>query len=140
MIYESLYTTKDGEHTVVIARGTKEHVERIAQISHFVPYTVRERQTEEEVRQMYWEFREKYGNHRPNRAIVKMYWEDGDNTEKGYQVDTVALKHSGNNLPSDDNEILFYAGNLKGLLELFEHNNGSDFVVTEVVQFYRHVE
>jgi hypothetical protein len=97
--------------------------------------------TKKQITELYRSWRKQYKNHRPDRAVVRMYWEDGDNTEKGYQEDIVALKHSDIiNLPPDDNEILFYAGNLKGLLQLTEPNNGSDFVITDVIQFYRYAD
>ena len=89
--------------------------------------------------EMYRDWRKENGNKKPNRAIVKMHWEDGDNTEKGYQVDTISLNGFVNisNPPKDDAVILFYASGLKGLLELMKPGNGSDFIVDEVLEFYK---
>ena len=84
--------------------------------------------------EMYRAWRKENNNRKPNRAIVKMHWEDGDNTEKGYQVDTISLNGFIN---IDDAFILFYASGLKGLLELMKPGNGSDFIVDEVLEFYK---
>lgn len=94
--------------------------------------------TKKEITELYRSWRKQYKNHRPNRAVVRMYWEDDWKGE--LHTDIVALTHSDIITPPDDSEILFYAGSLKGLLQLTELNNGSDFVVTEVLQFYRYAE
>lgn len=41
------------------------------------------------------------------------------------------------NPPKDDAVILFYVSGLKGLLDLMKPNNGSDFIVDEVLEFYK---
>jgi len=88
--------------------------------------------------QMYRDWRKANGNQKPDRAIVKMYWEDGDNTEKGYQVDTIHLRQCPDDrLPSDDALILFYVSGLSGLFSLMKPDNGSEFVITEVLEFYK---
>ena len=66
---------------------------------------------------------------------------DDDNTEKGYQVDTIALIpmrkiESTEDIPGDA-LILFYISTLKGLWALTKPNNGSDFVIDEVLEFYK---
>lgn len=88
---------------------------------------------------LYREWRRANGNRKPNRAVVRMHWEDGDNTEKGWQQDVVALSdfHTAT-LPEDDNEVLFYTGGLEGLIGLTRPGNGSEFVVDEVLEFYKH--
>lgn len=88
---------------------------------------------------LYRNWRKENGNRKPNRAIVRMHWEDGGNTEKGWQQDVVALSdfHTAT-LPEDDNEVLFYTGGLEGLIELTRPDNGSEFVIDEVVGFYKH--
>ena len=91
--------------------------------------------TKKEIREKYRAWRKANGNQLPNRAVVKMYWEDGDNTEKGYQVDTISLNLD--DIDRYDEYMLFYANGLKGLLALTTPNNGSDFVVTEVEEFYK---
>lgn len=89
--------------------------------------------------ELYRNWRKSHGNKKPNRAIVKMRWEDGNNTEKGYQIDTIAFvpkRKLGEWLePADDFEYLYYVSSLKGLLELTAPDNGSDFVVDEVLDF-----
>ena len=91
-----------------------------------------------QARKMYRDWRKANGNKMPNRAIVKMAWEDGDNTEKGYQVDTIALQKCDEPYPKDDAVILFYAGRgISGLLDLMRPDNGSEFIVLEVLEFYK---
>ena len=96
------------------------------------------KQTKKQIVQMYRDWRKANGNKMPNRAIVKMAWEDGDNTEKGYQVDTIALQKGDEPYPKDDAVILFYAGRgISGLLDLMRSDNGSEFIVLEVLEFYK---
>ena len=91
--------------------------------------------------EMYRDWRKENGNRKPNRVIVKMRWEDGNNTEKGYQVDTIGIvpkrKLDEWLEPADDFEILYYVSSLEGLLDLTRPNNGSDFIVDEVLEFYK---
>ena len=92
--------------------------------------------SKKEIKELYRAWRKQYKNHRPDRAVVRMYWEDeGENEQR---TDVVALKTFDINIPSDDDVILYYASGLKGLFELTKPNNGSGFVVTEVLKFYRH--
>ena len=94
--------------------------------------------TKKAVKDLFRAWRKENGNQFPNRVIVKMRWDDDDNTDKGYQVDTIALESGEEPYPSDDAMILFYAGRgIKGLLDLMKPNNGSDFVVLEVLEFYK---
>ena len=96
--------------------------------------------TKKDIRDLYKEWRKENGNKKPNRAIVKMRWDDDDNTEKGYQVDTIAIDPRykwDENVPSDDCWILFYVSSLDGLLSLMTPNNGSDFTLLEVLEFYK---
>ena len=88
---------------------------------------------ESEVKNLYQKWSDDNNGQKPNRAVVKMAWEDGDNTDKGWQEDVVAL--DGQDAPDDDS-ILFYASGLEGLLELMKPDNGSDFIVLEVLEFY----
>ena len=90
------------------------------------------------IRLKYREWRKKNGNQIPNRAIVKMAWEDCLNTKKGWQQDTIALKDYGMDVPKDDVEILFYTKGLRGLIGLTRPGNGSDFVVLEVIDFFKY--
>lgn len=138
--YESIYTKENGTE-IIIARGDNpDYVKRVAQMSQFVPYTIKEYQTPEDIKAMYRDWRAENGNKKPNRVIVKMHWEDGDNSPQGYQVDTVAIHRGGVpicNLPKDDCWILYYVFSLKGLLELMKPDNGSDFVIDEVLEFWK---
>ena len=94
--------------------------------------------TKKAVKDLFRAWRKENGNQFPNRVIVKMKWEDGNNTDKGYQVDTIALESVNELYPTDDAWILFYAGRgVKGLLDLMTPGNGSDFTVLEVLEFYK---
>ena len=89
--------------------------------------------SKKEITELYRRWRELNGNKKPDRVVVKMYWEG----EKDVKLtDTIALKTYDVEVKDDDN-ILFYAGGLKGLLELTKPNNGSDFVVTDALSFYK---
>ena len=135
--YESIYHNSDTGVDMIVARGSKDYVIRIAQMSQFVPFTIREYQTPEDIRADYREWRKENGNKKPNRVIVKMHWED--EKPEDWKVDTISLNGFLNisNPPKDDAVILFYASGLKGLLDLMKPNNGSDFVVDEVLEFYK---
>jgi hypothetical protein len=134
--YESIYQFEDGRE-IIIARGSKDYVKSCAQMSQFVPYTIREFQTPENVRTDYRDWRKENNNRKPNRVIVKMHWED--EKPEDWKVDTISLNGFLNisNPPKDDAVILFYASGLKGLLDLMKPNNGSDFIVDEVLEFYK---
>lgn len=139
--YESLWHNPETGIDLIVARGSKDYVISCAQMSQFVPYTIREYQTPENITEDYRAWRKENANKKPNRVIVKMHWEDGENTEKGYQVDTIGIvpkSRIGNTETiKDDCWILYYTTGLKGLLELMKPNNGSDFVVDEVLEFYK---
>lgn len=140
--YESLWHNPETGIDIIVARGSsKEYVTRIAQQTQFVPFTIREYQTEDDIKEMYREWRKENGNKKPNRAVVKMHWEDGDNTEKDYQIDTIGVipqNKIGNteNIPGAA-IILYYVSSFRGLLDLMKPNNGSDFIVNEVLEFYK---
>lgn len=140
--YESIWHNPETDLDLVIARGSsEEYVSILAGLNQFVPFTIKSYQTEEDIRADYKDWRKENGNQKPNRVIVKMHWEDGDNTEKGYQVDTIGivpLWKIGNteNVPGDA-MILFYVSSLKDLLDLMRPNNGSDFIIDEVLEFWK---
>ena len=69
----------------------------------------------------------------PRYAEVKMYWENEGASNTHSRV--IALSSYDPNIDNDE-EILFYANGIEELIELMEEDNGSDFVVTEVVDFY----
>lgn len=93
------------------------------------------------VKDLFRAWRKENGNQKPNRVIVKMHWEDGNNTDKGYQIDTIGIvpnRKLGEWLePADDFQILFYVSSIQGLLDLMQPDNGSDFIVDEVLEFYK---
>jgi hypothetical protein len=134
--YESIYKFEDGRE-IIIARGSKDYVKSCAQMSQFVPYTIREFQTPENVRADYRDWRKGNNNRKPNRVIVKMRWEDGDNTEKGYQIDTIGIAPENYWIDHDNAAILFWVSTIQGLIDLMQPGNGSDFIVDEVLEFYK---
>lgn len=136
--YESIWHNPETDIDLVIARGSsEEYVSTLARLNQFVPFTIREYQSEEDIRADYKDWRKENGNQKPNRVIVKMHWED--EKPEDWKVDTISLNGFINisNPPKDDAVILFYASGLKGLLELMTPDNGSDFVVDEVLEFYK---
>lgn len=86
---------------------------------------------------MYRDWRKANGNKKPNRVVVKMAWDDGDNTDKGYQVDTIGIEPDGYWIDHDSPSVLFYVSTLDGLYDLTKPGNGSDFTVLEVLEFYK---
>lgn len=136
--YESLWHNPETGVDIIVARGSsEEYVRKMAQLSQFVPYTIREYQTESNIREMYRNWREENGNKKPNRVIVKMHWEDDPENIK---VDTLAIIRGGIdicNIPSDDAQILFYCSSLKELLQLLKPGSGADFILDEVLEFYK---
>jgi len=140
--YESLWHNPETGIDLIVARGdNEEYVRRVAQMSQFVPYKIQSYQSEEDIRADYKDWRKENDNRKPNRVIVKMHWEDGDNTEKGYQIDTIGIVPlwkigDTENVPGDS-MILFYVSSIQGLLDLMQPDNGSDFVVDEVLEFYK---
>ena len=94
--------------------------------------------TAEDIAELYNDWKERHGV-APNRVIVKMAWEDGDNTEKGWQRDVIALdSYEGEEYPADDEEVLFYAGDgYEGLIDLLREGNGSDFILIDIIDFYK---
>lgn len=87
---------------------------------------------------LYREWRKENRNKKPNRVIVRMHWEDEPEREL---VDTIGIIPNEligftENMPGDA-LILFYVSSLQGLFDLTKPNNGSDFVITEVCEFYK---
>jgi hypothetical protein len=135
--YESIYRYEDGRE-IIIARGSKDYVKSCAQMSQFVPYTIREFQTPENIRADYRDWRNENRNRKPNRVIVKMHWEDEPEKQLVDTIGIIPQSKIGNteNIPGDA-IILYYVSGMEGLLELMKPNNGSDFVVDEVLEFYK---
>ena len=94
--------------------------------------------TKKNIITLYREWRKENGNKKPNRVIVRMHWEDEPEREL---VDTIGIIPNELigftvNMPGDA-LILFYVSSLQGLFELTRPDNGSDFVITEVCEFYK---
>ena len=94
--------------------------------------------TQTAIKTLYREYRKENNNHKPNRVIVRMHWEDEPENEL---VDTIAIVPSRmlgwtENIPGDA-LILYYVSSVRELLKLTRPGNGSDFIVDEVCEFYR---
>ena len=95
--------------------------------------------TKEEIIALYREWRKENNNQKPNRVIVKVHWEDEE--PGNILVDTIAIVPfekigETEDLPGDA-LILYYVSTLDGLFALMEPDNGSDFIVDEVLEFYK---
>lgn len=87
---------------------------------------------------MYRDWRKANGNQKPNRVIVKMHWLDGDNTDKGYQVDTLGICRPDYWMTHDDPMVMWWLWSLDNLLEhMSMENTGLDFEIDEVLEFYK---
>ena len=97
--------------------------------------------TKKQVIALYREWRKENNNQKPNRVIVRIHWEDDDNAPKGYQIDTIALIPFSQIVCTEDTPvdtlILYYISTLDELFSLMEPGNGSDFIVDEVLEFYK---
>lgn len=131
--YESIYQFEDGRE-IIIARGSKDYVKSCAQMSQFVPYTIREFQTPENIRADYRDWRKDNNNRKPNRVIVKMHWEDEPERQL---VDTIGIAPENYWIDHDNAAILFWISTIPGLIDLMQPGNGSDFIVDEVLEFYK---
>jgi len=137
--FESLWHNPDTGIDLIVARGdSEEYVRKVAQMSQFVPYTIREYQTPENIRTDFREWRKENNNRKPNRVIVKMHWEDEPEKQL---VDTIGIV-SARKIGETENEpgdamILYYVSSFQGLLDLMKPGNGSDFIVDEVLEFYK---
>ena len=136
--YEANWHNPETGIDIIVARGSKDYVTKCAQMSQFVPFTIREYQTPEDIRTDYRDWRNENRNRKPNRVIVKMHWEDEPEKQLVDTIGIIPQSKIGDtgNIPGDA-LILYYISGLKGLLELMKPNNGSDFVVDEVLEFYK---
>lgn len=95
---------------------------------------------QKDIIQMYRQFRKEHQNRKPNRVIVRVHWEDEPERDL---VDTIAIVPNRiigmgtENYPGDA-MILFYISSIDGLWELTKPDNGSDFIVDEVLEFYKY--
>lgn len=94
---------------------------------------------QKDIQNLYRSWRKENQNQKPNRVIVRMHWDDEPERQLVDTIGIVPLKVIGftENIPGDA-LILYYISSLKGLLELTKPNNGSDFVVDEVCEFYKY--
>jgi len=84
--------------------------------------------------EMYRNWRKENNNRKPNRVIVKMHWEDEPERQ---MVDTIGIAPESYWIDHDNAAILFWISTIPGLIDLMQPGNGSDFVVDEVLEFYK---
>lgn len=84
--------------------------------------------------EMYRNWRKENNNRKPNRVIVKMHWEDEPEKQL---VDTIGIAPENYWIDHDNAAILFWISTIPGLIDLMQPGNGSDFVVDEVLEFYK---
>lgn len=84
--------------------------------------------------EMYRSWRKENNNRKPNRVIVKMHWEDEPEKQL---VDTIGIAPENYWIDHDNGAILFWISTIPGLIDLMQPGNGSDFVVDEVLEFYK---
>lgn len=84
--------------------------------------------------EMYRNWRKENNNRKPNRVIVKMHWEDEPERQ---MVDTIGIAPENYWIGHDNAAILFWISTIPGLIDLMQPGNGSDFVVDEVLEFYK---
>lgn len=86
-----------------------------------------------EIYRKYRAWRKEHNNQKPNRVYVKMYWED--ESVENWHYDTLGIEDMYKLNFNDDERVLWYARNLTDLYNLSLKNNGSDFVVIDIVSF-----
>lgn len=89
--------------------------------------------------QMYRDWRKKNQNQKPDRVIVRMHWEDDPERDL---VDTIGIIPNRligftEDIPGDA-MILYYVSSIQELYKLTKPDNGSDFVVEEVLEYYKY--
>lgn len=94
---------------------------------------------QKDIQNLYRSWRKENQNQKPNRVIVRMHWEDEPEKQL---IDTIAIVPQRmigwtEDMPGDA-LILYYINSLNNLLELTNPDNGSDFVVDEVCEFYKY--
>lgn len=94
--------------------------------------------TKKSITDLYRAFRKKNDNLKPNRVIVRMHWEDEPENSLVDTLGIVPLAKIGctEDIPGDA-IILFYASSIDGIYQLTKPDNGSEFVVDEILEFYR---
>lgn len=81
----------------------------------------------------YRAWRKEHNNQKPNRAYVKMYWEDEG--IENWHYDTLGIEDMDKLSFKDDDRVLYYGKNLEHIWQLTQKDNGSDFVVIDVIGF-----
>lgn len=73
--------------------------------------------------------------HMPNVAYAFVKWEE-DNKEYS-EFQSIGFGNEENDNVYDDENILYYVSDIDNLLNLVNENNGSDFIITDFVNFDR---
>ncbi len=93
---------------------------------------------QKDIQNLYRSWRKENQNQKPNRVIVRMHWEDEPERQL---VDTIGIVPNRligftEDIPGDA-VILYYVSSIQELYKLTKPDNGSDFVVEEVLEFYK---
>ena len=88
--------------------------------------------TQKEITNLYRQWRKENGNKRPNRVDVLIQWDDDDVT----CLATIGLDLVNCATDKDDLELVWYT-RARWLHQLRQPDNGSDFVLKEILEFYK---
>ena len=83
----------------------------------------------------YREWRKANGNKMPNRVIVRIMWED----TKEEEINTISLrKYRDGNVRDEMADVwIFFYANVSELYGLTKPNNGNDFHITKICEWYK---
>ena len=88
--------------------------------------------TQKEITNLYRQWRKENGNEKPNRVDALIQWEDDDTT----CLATIGLDYANCATEKDSDAVAYYS-RLGDLCYLCQPDNGSDFVLKEIVEFYK---
>lgn len=89
--------------------------------------------TKKDIILKYRAWRKEHNNQKPNRVYVKMYWEDDE--IENWHYDTLGIENMYKPNFNNDERVLYYSKTLEHIWELTQKNNGSDFIVLDVISF-----
>ena len=94
--------------------------------------------TKAQIQKMYRDWRKANGNKKPNRVVVRVIWQDDyDKGDETTHVGTLGIEDMNALKFVDNPAILWYIRTLESLWKLRNTDNGSDFIVVDVLEFYK---